>query len=138
MKIRVYDDAKDRQRVIALWEQIFTADAPHRKPETSIDNKLALGDEMFLVAEEYSQLLGTVMYGYDGHRGWIYALAVDPQQRGKSIGSSLLKKAEDHLRQLGCLKINLQILESNLGVIDFYKKQGFYVDPVVSMGKKLY
>ena len=78
------------------------------------------------------------MGGYDGHRGWIYSVAVVPERRSLGIGTALIRKLEAELARRGCLKINLQVRESNVGVMDFYRKLGYEVDPVVSMGKRLY
>jgi ribosomal protein S18 acetylase RimI-like enzyme len=138
MIIKAYQDNLHRSSVISLWEKVFDANAPHRKPSVSIDNKIAQNDGMFLVAELDDKIVGTIMYGYDGHRGWIYALAVDPKHRNRKIASKLLETTERTLKKLGCLKINLQVLNTNTEVIEFYKKNGFTMDPVVSMGKKLY
>lgn len=78
------------------------------------------------------------MGGYDGHRGWIYSLAVDETERHGGLGSALMSEIEEKLRTLGCLKVNLQVLRSNVGVIEFYEKLGFSVEERVSMGKRLY
>jgi hypothetical protein len=78
------------------------------------------------------------MGGYDGHRGWIYSVAVDPRYRRQGIGRDLLVELESILASLGCLKVNLQVRASNVGVIAFYEKLGFVVEQHVSMGKRLY
>ncbi len=78
------------------------------------------------------------MGGYDGHRGWIYSLAVDKVKRHRGIGASLMSGIEQELKALGCLKVNLQIVQSNVGVIEFYEQLGFAVEDRVSMGKRLY
>jgi len=81
--------------------------------------------------------VGTVMAGYDGHRGWIYSVAVAPQHRRKGIGSRLMSVAEEALIERGCVKINLQILEGNEAVTAFYSSLGFSVEKRVSMGKPI-
>jgi ribosomal protein S18 acetylase RimI-like enzyme len=78
------------------------------------------------------------MAGYDGHRGWIYSLAVMPEYRRAGIGSRLLDHAESRLIALGCVKIKLQFLETNSQVMSFYERHGYEVDPVISMGKQIY
>jgi ribosomal protein S18 acetylase RimI-like enzyme len=77
------------------------------------------------------------MAGYDGHRGWIYYLAVDPDYQRKHIGRRMMEKAESELQKLGCPKINLQVRTSNKAVISFYKRLGFSTDDVVGLGKRL-
>ncbi len=83
-------------------------------------------------------MIATVMGGYDGHRGWIYSLAVDDHKRHRGIGTALVEKIEQSLKALGCLKVNLQVVGSNSGVVDFYEKLGFSVEDRISMGKRLY
>jgi len=84
-----------------------------------------------------SPIIASVMVGYDGHRGWINYLAVDPRSRRQGIGGAMMEEAERRLKALGCPKINLQVRRSNLAVTDFYKSIGFVVDDVVSLGKRL-
>lgn len=138
MLIRNYNN-KDRDEVIKLWNEVFPITSPHNDPLTSIDRKLAVNDNLFFVAESNDKkLVGTIMAGYDGHRGWIYSLAVNPDYRKKGIGTSLIKHAEKELLKLNCPKLNLQVLSSNKEVIDFYKQNGFSIEERISMGKKLY
>ena len=91
-----------------------------------------------MVALANGKLVGTVMGGYDGHRGWVYSLAVDDRERHRGIGSALIDKIEEALKALGCLKVNLQVVASNSGVVGFYEKLGFSVEDRISMGKRLY
>jgi ribosomal protein S18 acetylase RimI-like enzyme len=137
MSVRPYQDA-DEEAVIALWREVLPDSAPHNDPATSIRNKLAVDRDLFLVAEVDGKVAGAVMGGYDGHRGWIYSVAVDPCYRRQGIGRDLLLKLEAILVSLGCLKVNLQVRSSNVGVIAFYEKLGFAVEGRVSMGKRLY
>jgi len=86
------------------------------------------------VAEE---IVATVMAGYDGHRGWINYLAVDPMHRRQGFARLLVTEVEGRLRDFGCAKINLQIRRDNQEAISFYERVGFAEDAVVSMGKRL-
>jgi len=99
--------------------------------------KLKIQPELFFVGAISSRIVSTAMSGYDGHRGWIYYLAVDPDFQKKGIGRRMVEKAEMKLRKLGCQKINLQVRNSNESVITFYKHIGFGDDDVLGMGKKL-
>ena len=92
---------------------------------------------MFLIAELNTHVVGTVMAGYDGHRGWINFLAVDPAQQRQSVGRRLMDRSEQHLRERGCPKINLQIRSDNRSALEFYERLGYSIDDVVSMGKQL-
>ena len=77
------------------------------------------------------------MAGYDGHRGWVYYLAVDPAYRRNGIGTALMKKAEGLFVQMGCPKLNLQIRADNSDLHAFYEKLGYIVEERISTGKKL-
>jgi ribosomal protein S18 acetylase RimI-like enzyme len=92
---------------------------------------------MFVVAASNGAVVGSVMAGYEGHRGWINYLAVAPEHRRRNIGRQLIAEAERLLNQAGCPKINLQVRSTNRAVIDFYQRLGFTVDDVVSLGKRL-
>jgi len=128
---------RDGADVIDLWTRVFGYGTAHNDPALVIERKMARQPELFFVAVIDQKVVGTVMGGYDGHRGWIYAMAVSPEVRGVGIASALLGHLETALRALGCLKINLQVREDNAGVVEFYRKQGYVVEPRISMGKVL-
>jgi ribosomal protein S18 acetylase RimI-like enzyme len=75
--------------------------------------------------------------GYDGHRGWLYAVAVGRQYRRSGVGTALVRKAEAALRELGCNKINLQVRAGNAAVTDFYSRLGYAVEERISMGREI-
>jgi ribosomal protein S18 acetylase RimI-like enzyme len=77
------------------------------------------------------------MAGYDGHRGWVYSMAVHPDWRGDGLGSQLLAAAEEALAARGCVKINLQVLPGNGNAQAFYEANGYVVEDRISMGKRL-
>jgi ribosomal protein S18 acetylase RimI-like enzyme len=133
--IAPYRDSGHRRQVMALWEAVFGYEAMHNKPNLVIDKKLDVDDHLFFVALDGDAVVGTVMAGYDGHRGWIYSLAVSPSHRRQGVGSRLVCHAEHALARKGCMKINLQILEGNEGVAAFYSLLGYSEENRVSMGK---
>jgi ribosomal protein S18 acetylase RimI-like enzyme len=137
VQIIQYQDANHRGQVIQLWDMIFAYQAPHNDPALTIDKKLLKKDELFFVAEADGVVFGTAMAGYDGHRGWLYVIAVHPDSRSMGIGSALVKHAEQALAEKGCCKVNLQILSSNQTTSGFYEKLGYQVEPRISMGKLL-
>jgi ribosomal protein S18 acetylase RimI-like enzyme len=126
----------DEDQVIHLWRRCDLV-RPRNDPRKDIARKLALQPEMFLVATDGSVLVGTVMCGYEGHRGWINYLAVDPEHRLRGFGRELMREAERVLRAAGCPKINLQVRSTNQTVVAFYRAIGFEVEDVISMGKRL-
>ncbi len=136
MEIRLFEET-DAGGVIALWTSVFAYSAPHNDPARVIRDKLAVQRELFIVALLDGVVVGTVMGGYDGHRGWIYSLAVDPRVRRRGVGTALTRPIEQALTQRGCPKINLQVLASNAGTVAFYQKLDYAVEERVSMGKLL-
>jgi ribosomal protein S18 acetylase RimI-like enzyme len=137
MQVRPYEDS-DEPAVIALWNEVLPDSAPHNDPATSIRNKRKFEHDLFFVAVVDVSVVGTVMGGYDGHRGWVYSVAVKPQHRHQGIGMALIRSLEAALVARGCLKVNLQVRASNTGVIAFYDQLGYAVEERVSMGKRLY
>ena len=126
--------ANDMAALVALWQQVFPDDPPHNEPTRALQAKLACDDLVF-VAEDGGNIVGACMAGYDGHRGWLYAVAVDPQHRRRGIGQGLVGEATQALKQLGCIKLNLQIRADNHAVADFYRALGFDVEDRLSMGR---
>ncbi|MGH1470269.1 MAG: GNAT family acetyltransferase [Cellvibrionaceae bacterium] len=126
----------DKDQVISLWEECGLT-APWNDPEKDIQRKMKVNPELFFVVKEESKILGTIMCGYDGHRGWVYYLAVCPQNRKKGIGRKLMSHAEQTLKENGCPKINLQVRNTNSAVLEFYKAIGYQVDEAVGLGKRL-
>ena len=123
--------------VETLWQEAFPNDAPWNKASTAIAEKMRFQPDLMLVALEGSLVIGSVMAGYDGHRGWISRIAVLRAHRHKGIGHALLSEAERRLAALGCIKVNLQVLETNSAVVRFYEKAGYEIEPRVSMSKHL-
>jgi ribosomal protein S18 acetylase RimI-like enzyme len=132
-----YADGPHRRQVVELWKTVFGYETAHNDPNLSIDRKLAAADGLLFVALSAGIVAGTIMAGYDGHRGWIYSVAVEPTHRHQGIGTQLVAHAEAALAKKGCVKINLQILEGNEGTVEFYETLGFVVEPRISMGKRI-
>jgi ribosomal protein S18 acetylase RimI-like enzyme len=120
-----------------LWEEVFPHDPPWNRAEVAIPAKLAVQPELFVVAHDGPTIIGTIMAGYDGHRGWLYAVAVAASDRRRGVGTLLVREAERRLEALGCLKINLQVRADNAEVVGFYRALGFVVEERLSMGKRL-
>jgi len=136
-QIITYQDVSHRSQVVALWQSVFAYKSAHSSPELTIAKKLAVQDELFFVATADADVVGTVLAGYDGHRGWIYSLAVDPRRQHQGIGRLLLRHAERALARIGCMKVNLQVMTANESVVAFYESLGYAIEPRISMGRLL-
>lgn len=127
----------DCESLIALWQQVLPDAQPWNAPKESLIRKLNSGDGLVWVAAHGGTVVGAVKAGYDGVRGWIYSLAVLPEQRRNGIGRILLHAAESTLIDLGCPKLNLQVRSDNAEVIQFYKRCGYQIEERASLGKAL-
>ncbi|MDO9319857.1 MAG: GNAT family acetyltransferase [Gammaproteobacteria bacterium] len=132
MSIRKFQE-KDRESLAALWKQVFPDDPPHNEPYQVISAKLKV-DDLIFVSEDDNQIVGACMAGYDGHRGWLYAVAVSPQHRRAGTGKALVTAALEELKSFGCIKVNLQIRATNTAVAAFYEALGFATEDRLSMG----
>lgn len=135
MDIRSFEDA-DGPAVIELWNRCGLL-RPWNDPHKDIARKKRVQPELFVVGTVDGELVASAMAGYDGHRGWINYLAVDPGRRRQGLAAALMAYLEGKLRALGCAKINLQLRRDNLEAIAFYQRVGFAEDAVVSFGKRL-
>jgi len=135
MPIRPYLDA-DQAAVVALWEACELTRA-WNPPAGDIALLRASGHGEILLAEEGGAVVGSVMVGHDGHRGWVYYLAADPARRGAGIGRDLMAAAEQWLRARGVRKLELMVRKSNAGVVAFYEHLGYETEPVVVLSRWL-
>lgn len=137
MPVRSYRD-EDHDAVVALWRRVFP-DAPARNdPVRDVERMRAFQPDLFLVAEEAGRPVGTVLAGYDGHRGWLHRLAVAPEARRRGVGRALVQEAERRLAECcGCPKLNLQIRAETPEPQGFYERLGYRVEARISMGKEL-
>ncbi|MDM8517091.1 GNAT family acetyltransferase [Desulfobacterales bacterium HSG16] len=129
-------EKKDEHNLILLWKECGLV-VPQNDPAQDIEAKLQVQPELFLVGELDLKIVGSIMGGYDGHRGWINYLAVATNFQRKGIARQLIEILEKKLLAMGCQKINLQVRSKNISVIEFYKRTGFKKDDVVSLGKRI-
>jgi len=134
LRVRPYARG-DRDAVIALWRAAFPSEAARNEPSGILERALARDRDALLVAERAGAVAGVVIAGWDGHRGWIYHLAVDETLRRRGIGRALLAEAERRLRALGCPKANLQVMPENRAAVRFYERVGYAREDRISFGK---
>ena len=99
--------------VVALWKRVFPDDPPWNDPEQLVRKKLLVQRELFFIAEFDASIVGTVIAGFDGVRGWVHKVATDSSLRRRSIATQLMAAAEAALIQTGCTKLNLQVRAGN-------------------------
>jgi ribosomal protein S18 acetylase RimI-like enzyme len=121
----------------SLWNEAFPEDPPWNRAPIAIPAKMARQPELFLVALDGDKVVGSIMAGYDGHRGWLYAVAVLKSHRRRGVGTQLVREAERLLETLGCDKVNLQIRSANAQATQFYAGLGYRIEDRISMGRRL-
>ncbi|MDN3443303.1 GNAT family acetyltransferase [Microbacterium sp. APC 3901] len=138
--VRPFDRA-DTESVVALWTEAGLT-RPWNDPRLDIERKLTVQPELFLVVEDEerstsARIIGTVMAGYDGHRGWLYYLATARSHRHRGIARSLVREAERLLLDMGCPKVQLMVREGNEGALGFYDDLGYERFSVSNTGRRL-
>jgi len=125
-QLREFDFARDYEAAVQLWGSV--GPGVHVGPSDTPDEimkKLRRDPDLFLVSEEHGRLVGTVMGGFDGRRGFVYHLAVAASHRRRGIAAQLMSEVETRLRQKGCLKCFLVVQEGNQAAADYYQSIGW-------------
>ena len=122
--------------VIELWQECDLT-RPWNDPKKDIERKLKVEPELLLVGLVKGKVVATVMGGYDGHRGWIYYLAVAPAHQRNNLGRQIMEAIEEKIIGMGCPKINLQVRADNADAVAFYERIGYKTEKLVNMGKRL-
>ena len=122
--------------MLALWRRAGI-DRPWLDLRAEIAEKRNRDRSLFLVAEASRTVVGAVMGAYDGRRGWVYHLAVEPERQRQGLGRLLMLALEQRMCRRGVTKINLQVRHDNLEVCRFYERLGYANEQLVSFGKRL-
>lgn len=128
--------AQEEGAVIALW-QVCGLTRPWNDPSADIALARARENSDILVAEQAGILTVTVMIGHDGHRAWVYYLAVDPDHRRKGLARVAMDAAEEWARARGVPKMHLMVRPENRAVMSFYDALGYEVGATTLMQKWL-
>ena len=126
----------DVDEVVDLWRRCGLT-RPWNDPIDDIALARRGADATILVVRETGRLIATVMVGFDGHRGWVYYLAVDPDRQGGGLGRAIMDAAEGWLKARGAPKIQLMVRDNNVAALGFYDRLGFERQAVVTLGKRL-
>lgn len=135
VRIRAFEE-RDTEPAVALW-QAAGLTRPWNDPYLDIERKLAVQRELFLVAVDGDEVVGTVMGGYDGHRGWLYYLATAATHRGRGVGAALVAEVERLLLAMGCPKVQLMVRPDNQGARGFYAALEYEPFDTWATGKRL-
>jgi ribosomal protein S18 acetylase RimI-like enzyme len=127
---------KYESEVIVLWERCGLT-RPVNNPQKDIRRKMKVNPELFLIGLIDGKVVATAMGGYEGHRGWVNYLGVEPALQKKGLGRQIMQALEEKLLERGCAKLNLQVRTANTEAMKFYERIGYKRDEVISMGKRL-
>ena len=125
-----------REEAVALWEGCGLT-RPWNDPHADLERALSGESSTVLAVVSDGVLLGTAMVGHDGHRGWVYYLAVSPAAQGSGLGRELMAAAEEWVAARGIPKIQLMVRTSNVQVRGFYDRLGYEVQDTVVLGRRL-
>lgn len=138
LSIRPFEMA-DYEAVFALW--LASAPGIEIRPSDNraeVEKRLRRDQDLFLVAQREGRIVGVVMGGWDGRRGWIHHLAVATEWQGQGVASALVGQLEERLLALGCLKVNLLVRRVNEAARSLYAALGYQEAPaLVAMGKEI-
>ena len=127
----------DEDAVVELWQATFPSEPEWNESRSVIAQKMTTQPELFFVCTHQAKVVGTAIAGYDGVRGWVHKVASHPDFRGEGVARLLMSQAEEALRKLGCVKLNLQVRSHNDPAAHFYSSIGYDTEERISMGKRL-
>ena len=126
----------DTDLVVALWQRCDLT-RPWNDPIADIAHSRRATDSIVLIGREAGSIIASVMVGFDGHRGWVYYLAVDLASRRRGCGRAMMAAAETWLRERGVPKLQLMVRDDNIEALGFYASLGLEPQSVVTLGKRL-
>ncbi len=126
---------EETAEVVALWERCGLT-RPWNDPLADIALARQSPTSDVLVGRREGRIIASAMVGADGHRGWVYYLAVDPQLRRQGLGGAMMRACEDWARARGVPKIQLMVRSGNLATLGFYRALGYLQEETVILGKR--
>lgn len=128
--------AAERAAAVALWRAAGLT-RPWNDPDRDLALALGCAAAEVLAARDGGELVGTAMVGFDGHRGWLYYVAVDPARRGAGIGRALVAAAEAWLAARDAPKAQLMVRDDNPAARGFWARLGYELQPAAVLGRRL-
>jgi ribosomal protein S18 acetylase RimI-like enzyme len=126
----------DRDLAVGLWTRCGLT-RPWNNPAADFDLALSSASSTMLGGFVDSTLIASAMVGFDGHRGWVYYVSVEPAYRGRGFGARMMRAAETWLRHMGAPKIQFMVREEITSAVQFYGKLGFERQSVITLGRRL-
>lgn len=126
----------DTEALLALWEACGLT-RPWNDPRADIALALETPTSDVLILRDTDQIIASAMVGFDGHRGWVYYLAVAPSARGRGLGRQMMDACEHWLRVRGSPKIQFMVRDDNANALGFYARLGYECQAVVTLGRRL-
>jgi ribosomal protein S18 acetylase RimI-like enzyme len=126
----------DAEAAADLWAETELT-RPWNDPSSDFRRAIEGATSAVLGAKKDGALMGSVMVGSDGHRGWVYYLSVRASYQNAGLGSELMKAAEEWLRRLGAVKIQLMVRKGNVTALRFYERRGYETSDVHVLSKWL-
>ncbi len=136
MELRNYQST-DETAVVELWQRCGLLQNPLNDPRKDIAFCLAGGHGEILILEDAGKVVATAMLGQDGHRGWVYYVAVEPDRQGQNLGRRIIAAAEERLQAVGVPKVHLMVRGSNAQAVGFYQRLGYLLEPITNMSRRL-
>ena len=119
-----------------LWRRAGLT-VPHNDPRADFEFALGKRNSDVLVGTQTGKIVASAMVGHDGHRGWVYYVAVDPDHQHSGFGAAIMTAAEDWLKERGVRKVQLMVRDSNAVAQGFYHAIGYEISPVAVLAKWL-
>jgi ribosomal protein S18 acetylase RimI-like enzyme len=133
VQIRPIQDG-DEAAVADLWNRCGLV-RPWNDPAGDIAFARRTPESEIFIGKSNGDIIASVMCGNDGHRGWVYYVAISPDCQGGQHGRAIMAAAEDWLRALGVPKLELLIRDTNAKVVKFYEALGYKTEPMITMSR---
>lgn len=128
--------AFDTEALVALWD-VCGLTRPWNDPRADIALALETPTSDILIIRHDAEIVASAVIGFDGHRGWVYYLAVAPYCRGAGLGKVMMAACEAWLRERGSPKIQFMVRDDNTAALCFYERLGYERQAVVTLGRRL-
>lgn len=127
---------RDEAGAVSLWEAAGLV-RPWNNPHGDFDRARGGATSAVLGVRDGGVVIGTVMVGHDGHRGWLYYVAVEATRRREGIGTRLVEAGQQWLRDRGAVKVQLMVRADNVSLVEFYGRLGYEVSDVTVLARWL-